>query len=191
MEGMGLGRKIVGKAYRDAIHIAVAPAMAAEKLKRGDYIVPVGDGSFRKAKNEWEGIAIVDPFLLSSIAVEKGEQFWMFLRPLTITSIRHVWSHPAVPNVAGVSADPDYEILAGVASVCGKSYSALIADMTEFAGQKPANIGGMPWREHIVDNSERYKEVDVEQWNAAWAAWERITGRVAPEDRDEPYSCAC
>lgn len=77
-------------ARRDAIHIAVAPIVAGEPLAPGEH-VGVED---RKATRWTETmIGVVDPFLKE--CVSEGQTFWLFLYPGTVTSIRHVWSHPA------------------------------------------------------------------------------------------------
>lgn len=93
-----LGKLATEKDHRDAVHIAVAPVVSAEWLNPGEHVGLRADG---KAVNGVEPIGAVDPFL--SHKVMPGERFWLFLFPNTITSLRHVWSHPAfatkVPEV--------------------------------------------------------------------------------------------
>jgi hypothetical protein len=77
-------------ARRDAIHIAVAPVVAAARLLPGQHVGLQEDG---QACAHEEPIGIVDPFLTEAVAA--GQRFWLFLYPGTITSLRHVWTHPA------------------------------------------------------------------------------------------------
>ena len=85
-----LGKLIEEDAHRDAVHIAVAPVEAACPLSRGQHVGFAPDG---KAVPSTEPIGIVDPFLTADVAT--GQRFWLFLFPNTITSLRHVWTHPA------------------------------------------------------------------------------------------------
>lgn len=87
-----IGHLITGPAFRDAIHIAVAPCIVGtSSLKPGESVCLI-DG---KAFNYFDEpkIGIVDPFLKEP--VYEGESFWLFLFPDTITSLRHEWTHPA------------------------------------------------------------------------------------------------
>lgn len=77
-------------ARRDAVHVAVAPVIAGDLLFPGDEVGPLSDGTFGKATNP---IGVVDPFLRGPIL--GGDRFWLLLFPGTITSLRHVWTHPA------------------------------------------------------------------------------------------------
>ena len=87
-----LGKIIEGEAFRDAVHIAVAPVVAGEPLIPGEHVGQLPDGTFgTKAEKK---IGIVDPFLMEDV-VNKGQQFYLCLYPQTITSLRHVWTHPA------------------------------------------------------------------------------------------------
>lgn len=76
---------------RDAIHVAVIPVTASETLDPGEPVGLDSDGGFCWVDDE--PIGVVDPFLKG--AVMKGEQFWLFLFPNTVTHLRHAWSHPA------------------------------------------------------------------------------------------------
>lgn len=86
-----LGKLIEGFGRRDCIHIAIAPVTAGEDLEPGFHVALNGKGE--AVSDHLNTVGIVDPFLLSK--VEKGQKFWLLLYPGTITSLRHVWSHPA------------------------------------------------------------------------------------------------
>src|SRR5712664_3831229 len=44
---------------------------------------------------------VIDPFLgcdMDSAMVKKGDLVWCFLKPGTITGLRHEWTHPGIDN---------------------------------------------------------------------------------------------
>ncbi len=88
-----LGTVIDADQHRDAIHLAVEPVVA------GCYLNPGAHVSFRDGKafpaRLGQGVGIVDPFLLKP--VDEGQRFWLIVYPRQITSLRHVWEHPAFP----------------------------------------------------------------------------------------------
>jgi hypothetical protein len=79
-------------ARRDAIHIAVAPVIAGMTLLPGQHVGFLEDRRIGIVE-EKNRIGIVDPFLIDP--VQEDQQFWLFMYPGTITSLRHVWTHPA------------------------------------------------------------------------------------------------
>ncbi len=85
--------------FRDAIHLAVEQVTAGEDLRVGEQITYVNGKAFAVRKGE-EAIGIVDPFLTRK--VKEGQRFWLVVKPRLITSLRHVWSHPAFPDEASV-----------------------------------------------------------------------------------------
>jgi hypothetical protein len=89
-----LGTIIGDGAGRDAIHLAVEPVVASERLLAGQDVYLLPDG--RAAKGKDNAVGIVDPFLRQS--VKEGGKFWLVVYPRQITSLRHVWSHPAFPE---------------------------------------------------------------------------------------------
>lgn len=94
-----LGSVIGPNEKRDAVHLAVVPAVAAHRLYPGDH-VGFYYGTNTAVKVTGNGapkrIGIVDPFLEGRI--EKGDMFWLMIYPRKITSLRHVWTHPDVPE---------------------------------------------------------------------------------------------
>lgn len=96
---LGLGRIITTPQNRDAIHIAVAPVEAGQDLRAGQH-VRLSDGGvamLRTSAYQAETVGIVDPYL--KVAVCKGQMFWLFLYPNTITALAHHWTHPAFEEV--------------------------------------------------------------------------------------------
>lgn len=91
-----LGHLLTGAEGRDAIHIAIIPVVASERLYPGESVELFGKtekGLHYIRKVQDSGIGIVDPFLKEP--VKFGDCVYLFLNPYTITSLRHVWTHPA------------------------------------------------------------------------------------------------
>lgn len=90
MSDVKLGTIIEGDQSRDAIHVCVAPCVAAHYLCPGDHVGILEDG---KAGGSPNPVGIVDPFLKEG--VQEGQKFWVCLYPGTIKGLRHEWEHPA------------------------------------------------------------------------------------------------
>lgn len=84
-----IGKLLTGKEGRDAVHVAIVPVIAAIDLQPGQRVGLDGDKVSPSAKH----VGIIDPFLKEP--VKEGQCCWLFLFPLTITGLRHVWSHPS------------------------------------------------------------------------------------------------
>ncbi len=81
---------------RDAIHIAVIPVIAAEKLYPSQKI-SCNDLLYAVSDNSDRYMGIVDPFLTSPLF--KEDKFYMMLKQDSITGLKHVWSHPIIDSI--------------------------------------------------------------------------------------------
>lgn len=101
-----LGSIIDESEKRDAIHLAVEPAIAGETLHPGQHVnidIVTDVASLTKIG---EGVGIVDPFLTT--VVQPGQHFWLVVYPRQISSLRHVWEHPSfAPSSDLAVIDPD------------------------------------------------------------------------------------
>lgn len=94
MEQAKLGQLITSPVGRDAIHIAIAPVTAGEDLNPSERVILDKNGeAFGRHVGGPPPVGIVDPFLEDCVL--KGQRFYLCLFPGTITSLRHVWSHPS------------------------------------------------------------------------------------------------
>ncbi len=80
MNTPNLGAEPEACAGRDAVHVAIIAMTALVRMIPG-----------QKLKD-----GIVDPYRTEP--VEAGQRYWLFLYPGSVTSLRHVWSHPAFPD---------------------------------------------------------------------------------------------
>jgi hypothetical protein len=150
--------------------------VAAQILAAGQHIGFTAVGNTEQVGLVPQPIGIVDPFLRGYVA--KGERFWMFLYPQTITSLRHDWTHPAFERTDGNAE----AWLRGYADRAGVSYAVLLeAIENKIAGgdgvRLPSDIPNGLW-----DN------LDV-----MYRQYEIVSGRKVPSEVSDsaPFWCSC
>lgn len=172
-----LGELVEGDPGRDAIHIAVVPVTAYSDLSAGMRVGFKEDG--RVGRLPAEVIGIVDPFLTGT--VYENDRFWLFLLPNTITSLKHVWTHPAFetepPRESAKSASERW-MREWAARHMGNYYG----DGVEAAYANALKAG----HNHSVGPYESARDYIDGEW---WSHWEAITGQRG--DRETYFSCAC
>lgn len=185
---LGLGKIIPEDVVqeKDAIHVAVAPVRAGERLEPGDRInfEPNGTVGLSSAP-----IGIVDPFLPE--AVEEGERFWMYLFPGTITSLRHDWTHPSFTAESKVDREGSEMWLKAFVDRQGlPPYEDLIALATgrELVGRdEHGNYGAaIDGDTFTIYGRDAYGEIPDEFWNHV----EIVTGMRFPI-RPKYFRCSC
>jgi hypothetical protein len=190
-----------GKEGRDAIHIAITPMVAGERLVPGQRVTMRADPGARftavPASGD-KGIGIVDPFLDLNTVIWPGDRFWLFLHPGSITSLRHEWTHPAFGPPATAAdegafldeqearkevrvkraVDVSEQWLRRFASDIGETYETLMVGANKYADNGEALYVG----EHAVDDFD----------DTFWDHYEIVTGRsVDPVLRGNFFQCGC
>ncbi len=177
-----LGQLIGHDEKRDAIHIAIAPVIAASDLKPGDHIGLVEPGNTEMVDRiSSEHIGIVDPFLPRK--VKEGERFWMCMYPRSTTgAIRHDWDHPAFTAALAarkmLGADESEAWLRTFANERGLAFIDLIA------GAKHCQIHDGDWGGHVCANT------DTDVPDEFWDHFARYSGKSVT-NRTDYMPCAC
>lgn len=177
-----LGKLVQGDPERDAIHIAVVAVEADGPLSAGMRIGFKENGKVGRIPQEV--IGIVDPFLTESI--DRGDKFWMFLLPNTITSLKHNWTHPAFEDrpapASGKSASEEW-MRAWAMEHMSEDYYGDGEKLSKESAYANALEAG---RNHSVGPYEDARDHIDNEW---WSHWEIITGQRG--DRDTYFRCAC
>jgi len=185
-----IGEIIDETARRDAVHFALAPVIAAERLSPGQHIGFVGENTVGPMTNK--PLGIVDPFLPGP--VNKGDRFWMFLYPNTITSLRHEWSHEAFDTE---EKDP---VIANYVLTDKLPYDDFISNsktwLTEFAWT--ADISYDELMNAAKDSIEHGEYLsDGGKWEGFhtpsefWRHYEIVTGKPVEDHDANFFSCSC
>lgn len=152
---------------RDAIHIAVAPIIATQRLEPGYHVGIEG--------NLQNPIGIVDPFL--NTVVEIGEKFWLYLFPGSITSLRHDWTHPAFEKALKGSGTRDPECRSkkwleefGIRN--RDTYEELILRLDIYADGEYSDDSG---------SYDAINSMSQEEKRSMWAHYENATGKNVSE----------
>lgn len=174
--------KLLGEGFhKDAIHIAVAPVEAGQDLTPGQRVKISHIGGKAMAwycSDDEKCEGVVDPFL--SETVKDGQQFFLFLKPGTITGLRHDWTHPAFPSTAVPTDRSESERWL---RDWAERYRADYDDMLHGA------VSGEGYCFGDDDGPPQYRNAEAEFWRHV----EAVTGkRFAEEHRENtPFRCAC
>jgi hypothetical protein len=179
---------VIGPEYkRDAVHSAVEPVVAGCLLRPGTHVGFVGDmNNPKEVGPSANPVGVIDPYLKSD--VRPGEWVWMFVYPRTITSLRHVWSHPAIPD--------EKEIAAAVSSV-DPDVAESEAWIKNYARGIGVDYNELLQHAHAkVDNDDYWCEGGRFEGEYTpddfWEHFEKVTGRSVDENnRGNFFSCSC
>lgn len=172
---------------RDAIHLAVEPVVAGERLAPGDHIsVEAGVASWAEVG---QGLGIVDPFLTKDI--RKGERFWFVMYPRQVHSLRHVWTHPSFPDVDQIAAPEVPAIAVSRSKEHAEGWLRQYADSLDVGFNDLIKSAG-----YWIDSDEYMVRGGLLEGVATsdefWGYYEIYTGRLVPEDRKQNFfSCSC
>lgn len=175
MSDLNFGTILTKSQNKDAVHMAVAPVVAACVLRPGEHIGLDNEGS--AVTQGGNHIGIVDPFLRVNVRV--GETFWLFLYPGTITALRHEWSHPAFePSV-------DKQWIIDFSGRVGLSYQTLMNGAETWLESRQnsewgsyLNMGPLLEGQHVPEEF--------------WTRYEAVTKTVVPEDhKGSFFTCSC
>ena len=186
-----IGEIIDETACRDAVHFALAPVIAAERLSPGQHIGFVGENTVGPLTNK--PLGIVDPFLPGP--VNKGDRFWMFLYPNTITSLRHEWSHEAFDT-----EENQEPVIANYVLTDKLPYDDFISNsktwLTEFAENAELSYDEiMDAAKDSIDHGEYIS--DGGKWEGFytppefWRHYEIVTGKPVEDHDANFFSCSC
>lgn len=176
-----LGTIIDDSQKRDAIHLAVIPMVAKELLWSGSHVNVEGE-----QVGIGHGVGIVDPFLPSAVAV--GEHFWCVLYPRTITSLRHVWSHPAFSDSSefSTSVEASRQWLAQFAQELSSSSLDDLLGAVAYA-----TSGGRYADGFSIYMPNDLNQYDLEPTDEFWGHWSAVTGKPKPTNAPTGFRCAC
>ena len=144
-----LGYILEKKEGRDAIHLAVECVQAGHTLRPGEHVY-LGDSgkAYALPGNSDRGVGIVDPFIKGH--VRENDWFWLVVYPRQISSLRHVWEHPAFPPSGETAYDGNGPELEPVSSV-----EHVLFDHNHPVNQiDPAKVEAERWLRDWIDSSD-------------------------------------
>jgi hypothetical protein len=177
MEQVLIGKILTQPSHRDAIHIAILPAKATQSLQPGQAVLVGKHGAEPATSN---AIGIVDPFLEKEILA--GQEFYIFMKPNTITSLRHMWTHSKVEDETTVDSTKITEAIKEIQKLADEAdlgYNAVLRAAFDYLDNDDYLYDGM--RYDGIYASDKF-----------WNAFEIVTGRkVDSGDRGSFFSCSC
>ena len=175
-----------GAGERDCVHVAIMPVISDDDaIYRGNSLKLVLGTSDHVRRGPDNGIGVADPFLTRP--VRKGERFWMFLRPGTITGLRHHWTHPLI-DAPPVERSPAENWLRQFADRWNMDYDELIA-----AASRP--LSDSDDENYIIaEGISLHRAEDLEGEDVLfWQYLSELTQQTYDRDHQQRFvwSCSC
>lgn len=192
-EALGLGKKITTPQKRDCIHIAVIPVVLHDEYGyRGGQIGFRRDGKVSEDADDL--IGVLDPFLTEDVG--SGDTVWMYLKPGSITSLRHDWTHPGIPEEKPVYDQATADLVADAKGILATGHPSgkwmhdyaleLDLDYDELIDAGRDFIA----HEGYLSKGSKFEGVTLNP--DFWIHFENITGEKAPQEkRGSFFSCSC
>ncbi len=168
-----LGEIITTDQKRDAIHIAIEPIKATEKVFPGQSVG--ADGT-----SKLPHVGIVDPFLANPVF--PGQKYFICLFPNTITSLHHVWEHPAFQAKDKTELQHCSErYLRDIADEYGITYQELMDAAADYQDQG-----------RYFSQGGRFEGMGLwgDKCFEFWKHWEQVTEETASR-KENFFSCSC
>lgn len=196
-----LGHLLHGNEERDAIHVAIFPAIAAEDMDPGSH-VEIVDPAIKfplvgptRGKNP---IGIIDPFL--TMQVKRDQCCYVLLYPRTVTGMRHEWSHPAFDEISRAQdamvveglTDDSRQWLEEFARSCGSHWDGSTADVESLirVAKEYVNTGIEGFAGG--DSFGAQNNFPDDNPDEFWKHFTNVTGIHVPDERKgNPFDCAC
>ena len=148
-------------------------------------------------------IGIVDPFFSNGKGsyndnqVDAGERFYVYLKPGSINSLRHEWTHPMLgeaPKMAVVTHDETMIAEAVYQQLVNGPHKQLLQD---FANEIDVDLDELlqgaadyvAYGDYMSDGG-KFEGTSVPP--GFWEAYQAVTGKTVPTDKqDSFFSCSC
>lgn len=181
-QNLGIGQIITDPDLKkDAIHVAIAPCIAGEKLQPGDHVGWLDNGLIGETNKPF---GIVDPYLRGP--AKYGERVWVFLYPKTITNLRHDWDHPAFKPEAIKEIKEAPKLSASQQWMMRYAENELEITYQDLMG---ATFDYLTTGEYLYDGP-RFEGYELP--DGFWDHYEKITGTKVPKDkRYSFFACSC
>ena len=187
---------------RDAIHVAVFPMIAGEdhlhagqkvRIKRGttnvalraDYNEP--EGGMSSMPTDGDAIGVVDPFIGGWSSIRKGQGFYCFLTPGTVTGMQHHWKHTLIDNPIETTNEHEAWLL-DFAEKYNFDYNTMVAEAI--------STDKSQWGRYVVARGvdlHGADDLDAGELEAFWQHIEGLSGKTFDDKHKENlgWSCSC
>lgn len=196
-----IGHKHTKSLGRDAIHVAVVQAECGDERLFPGELVRISTATGKATSNAGAPfIGVVDPFLRRSFyspvhgqdvpvdhddgVIRKGELFFIFLFPQTITGLRHEWTHPILDAPQKELSEAE-RWLRGFADRWSMNYDDLIDAATSREDGE--------WGQYITalgKDLHSYEELGSDG-PLFWENLEKLTGQKFEDNHRKKFTWSC